>query len=220
MTIVQAMGTQKMAKENAIIKDLKAVESLGCVSVICSDKTGTLTQNKMTVKQIYINGQTLAPNELDIKQQLHRYLMYDAILNNDSKIMEGKVIGDPTESALLEMVRKVNINDDFFREAMERREELPFDSDRKLMSTKYLLHGIPTVLTKGALDVLLDRTVRIWDENGVRELSKDVRDGIRGDEPAVFGERSACACVCISGITGDAYIGGGERVYLLGTCGD
>ncbi len=175
VTIVQAMGTQKMAKENAIIKDLKAVESLGCVSVICSDKTGTLTQNKMTVKQIYINGQTLAPNELDIKQQLHRYLMYDAILNNDSKIMEGKVIGDPTESALLEMVRKVNINDDFFREVMERREELPFDSDRKLMSTKYLLHGIPTVLTKGALDVLLDRTVRIWDENGVRELSKEDR---------------------------------------------
>ena len=115
VTIVQAMGTQKMAKENAIIKDLKAVESLGCVSVICSDKTGTLTQNKMTVKQIYINGQKLAPNELDIKQQLHRYLMYDAILNNDSKIMEGKVIGDPTESALLEMVRKVNINDDFLR---------------------------------------------------------------------------------------------------------
>ncbi len=178
VTIVQAMGTQKMAKENAIIKDLKAVESLGCVSVICSDKTGTLTQNKMTVKQIYINGQTLAPNELDIKQQLHRYLMYDAILNNDSKIMEGKVIGDPTESALLEMVRKVNINDDFFREAMERREELPFDSDRKLMSTKYLLHGIPTVLTKGALDVLLDRTVRIWDENGVRELSKEDRTRI------------------------------------------
>lgn len=171
VTIVQAMGTQKMAKENAIIKDLKAVESLGCVSVICSDKTGTLTQNKMTVKQIYIDGQTIAPEELDIKEQLHRYLMYDAILNNDSKIAGDKVIGDPTESALLEMVRKVNIDDDFFREAMERKEELPFDSDRKLMSTKYLLHGVPTVLTKGALDVLLDRTVRIWDKNGVREMT-------------------------------------------------
>lgn len=175
VTIVQAMGTQKMAKENAIIKDLKAVESLGCVSVICSDKTGTLTQNKMTVKQIYIDGQTIAPEELDIKEQLHRYLMYDAILNNDSKIAGDKVIGDPTESALLEMVRKVNIDDDFFREAMERKEELPFDSDRKLMSTKYLLHGVPTVLTKGALDVLLDRTVRIRDKNGVREMTESDR---------------------------------------------
>lgn len=175
VTIVQAMGTQKMAKENAIIKDLKAVESLGCVSVICSDKTGTLTQNKMTVKQIYIDGQTIAPEELDIKKQLHRYLMYDAILNNDSKIAGDKVIGDPTESALLEMVRKVNIDDDFFREAMERKEELPFDSDRKLMSTKYLLHGVPTVLTKGALDVLLDRTVCIWEKNGVREMTESDR---------------------------------------------
>lgn len=172
VTIVQAMGTQKMAKENAIIKDLKAVESLGCVSVICSDKTGTLTQNKMTVKQIYLERKTIAPEQLDIKEQLHRYLMYDAILNNDSRIADGKVIGDPTESALLEMVRKVEVNDDFFREAMVRREELPFDSDRKLMSTKYLLHGVPTVLTKGALDVLLARTVKIWDETGVRALTE------------------------------------------------
>lgn len=172
VTIVQAMGTQKMARENAIIKDLKAVESLGCVSVICSDKTGTLTQNKMTVKQIYLNRKTITPEQLDIKEQLHRYLMYDAILNNDSRIADGKVIGDPTESALLEMVRKVEVNDDFFREAMVRREELPFDSDRKLMSTKYLLHGVPTVLTKGALDVLLARTVKIWDETGVRALTE------------------------------------------------
>lgn len=172
VTIVQAMGTQKMARENAIIKDLKAVESLGCVSVICSDKTGTLTQNKMTVKQIYLERKTIAPEQLDIKEQLHRYLMYDAILNNDSRIADGKVIGDPTESALLEMVRKVDVNDDFFRETMVRREELPFDSDRKLMSTKYLLHSVPTVLTKGALDVLLERTVKIWDETGVRELTE------------------------------------------------
>ncbi len=172
VTIVQAMGTQKMARENAIIKDLKAVESLGCVSVICSDKTGTLTQNKMTVKQIYIGQETIAPEGLDITQQLHRYLMYNAILNNDSKIAGEKVIGDPTESALLEMVRKVNVDDDFFREVMRRKEELPFDSERKLMSTSYLLHGEPTILTKGALDVLLDRMVRIWDENGVREMTQ------------------------------------------------
>ncbi len=178
VTIVQAMGTQKMARENAIIKDLKAVESLGCVSVICSDKTGTLTQNKMTVKQIYIDRKTVRPEELDISQQLHRYLMYNAILNNDSKIVEEKVIGDPTESALLEMVRKADINDDFFREAMVRKAELPFDSDRKLMSTNYLLHGESTILTKGALDVLLERCVCIREGAGVRELTQADREEI------------------------------------------
>lgn len=177
VTIVQAMGTQKMARENAIIKDLKAVESLGCVSVICSDKTGTLTQNKMTVQNIFINHETIVPEELDTTQQLHRYLMYNAILNNDSNIVDGKIIGDPTESALLEMVRKVQVEDDLYRDMMKRLEEIPFDSDRKLMSTKYLLHGVPTVLTKGALDVLLKRAVKIWDVSGVRDITpQDVEE--------------------------------------------
>lgn len=101
ITIVQAMGTQKMAKENAIIKNLATVESLGSVSVICSDKTGTLTQNKMTVEDIYIGGEVLKPDQLDLGNQLHRYLLYDAVLNNDSSLKDGKSIGDPTESALL-----------------------------------------------------------------------------------------------------------------------
>lgn len=172
VTIVQAMGTRKMARENAIIKDLKAVESLGCVSVICSDKTGTLTQNKMTVQKLYVGEELIDPEQLDIKNQLHRYLMYDGILNNDSSIEDGKTIGDPTESALLEMVRRIQVDDDFFRDVMTRMEELPFDSERKLMSTKYRLHGVPTVLTKGALDVLLERTVKIWDGTvGVREIT-------------------------------------------------
>ncbi len=106
VTIVQAMGTQRMARENAIIKELKAVESLGCVSVICSDKTGTLTQNKMTVQEIYVDGKVCKPDELDLRNQLHRYLLYDAVLTNDSTIVEGKGIGDPTEYALLEMAGK------------------------------------------------------------------------------------------------------------------
>ena len=106
VTIVQAFGTQKMARENAIIKDLKAVESLGCVSVICSDKTGTLTQNKMTVQQIYLDGRLYTPQQLDITDQTHRYLLYDAVLANDSSIVDGKGIGDPTEYALLEMFRE------------------------------------------------------------------------------------------------------------------
>lgn len=172
VTIVQAMGTQKMANENAIIKDLNAVESLGCVSVICSDKTGTLTQNKMTVQDIYIDGKTVKPNELDIKNQLHRYLLYDSILTNDSSVRDGKGIGDPTEYCLLEMAHSINLDEELFRDMMPRISEIPFDSDRKLMSAMYRIHGVPTILTKGALDVLLSRTSRIRTSEGVRNITE------------------------------------------------
>lgn len=190
VTIVQAFGTQKMAKENAIIKDLKAVESLGCVSVICSDKTGTLTQNKMTVQQIYMNHKVYEPREFNISDQTQRYLLYDAVLNNDSSIVDGKGIGDPTEYALLEMLRniyvdagtffdKTEIHEDVLRRNMERLEEVPFDSDRKLMSSKYLLHGVPTILTKGAVDVLLDRCTHVRSCNVVHPMTEQEKDKIR-----------------------------------------
>ena len=188
VTIVQAMGTQKMAREHAIIKDLKAVESLGCVSVICSDKTGTLTQNKMTVQQVYLDHTVIAPEALQINDQLHRYLMYDAILNNDARVDDGKVIGDPTESALLEMVRKCGVDDDFFRGAMERRQELPFDSERKLMSTVYALHGVPTLLTKGAPDVLLERAVYLREKQGIRRMTEKDRAEILEQNQRFSGE--------------------------------
>ncbi len=178
VTIVQAMGTQKMAREHAIIKELKAVESLGCVSVICSDKTGTLTQNKMTVQNIYVNNETISIDRLDLRNQLHRYLLYDAILTNDSSIVDGKGIGDPTEFALVEMGRKATVDENLLRELMPRLEEIPFDSDRKLMSTKYELHDVPTVLTKGALDVLLDRTANIRLEDGIRKITQADKDAI------------------------------------------
>ena len=171
VTIVQAMGTQKMARENAIIKELKAVESLGCVSVICSDKTGTLTQNKMTVQQIYAGGHIIRPWELDLHNELHRYLLYNAMLTNDSSFVGGKGIGDPTEYCLLEMVRSIDLDHELVRETMHRMAEIPFDSDRKLMSTKYRLHGEPFILTKGALDVLLDRVKRIHTYTGIREIT-------------------------------------------------
>jgi len=182
VTIVQAFGTQKMAKENAIIKQLKAVESLGCVSVICSDKTGTLTQNKMTVQQIYVDGKLMVPQEMDVTEQTQRYLLYNAILNNDSTIADGKGIGDPTEYALLEMFRAVRteqgsvveeagFHEDMIRKALDRLEEVPFDSDRKLMSTKYRLHGVETILTKGALDVLLERCKWIRYSEGIRPMT-------------------------------------------------
>ena len=178
VTIVQAMGTQKMAKEHAIIKQLKAVESLGCVSVICSDKTGTLTQNKMTVQDIYIDGQVMKPQELDFKNELNRYLLYNAILTNDSNIVDGKGIGDPTEYSLLEMVSDIDISHEEIRNSMDRMEEIPFDSDRKLMTTKYMLHGVPTLLTKGALDVLLKRTDKIHLSDGIFPMTEAYRKDI------------------------------------------
>lgn len=190
VTIVQAMGTQKMAKENAIIKELRAVESLGCVSVICSDKTGTLTQNKMTVEHIYIDGKILSPQELDISSPLQRNLLYDAVLTNDSSIVDGKGIGDPTEYALLEMFRKMPVgenellrdcgmNEDYIRQSVTRLDEVPFDSDRKLMSTKYCLHGTDTVLTKGAVDVLLERCSSIRYEEEIRPMTPQEKEKIR-----------------------------------------
>ena len=190
VTIVQAFGTQKMAKENAIIKKLKAVESLGSVSVICSDKTGTLTQNKMTVQQVYVDGKVINGTDLDITDQTQRYLLYDAVLTNDSSIVDGKGIGDPTEYALLEMFRnihvlpesyfgKMGIHEDTLRNVMCRIEEVPFDSDRKLMSTKYQIHGVPTILTKGAVDVLIDRCVAVRYSDGIHPMTDEEKEKIR-----------------------------------------
>ena len=172
VTIVQAMGTRKMAKENAVIKDLKAVESLGCVSVICSDKTGTLTQNKMTVQKIYINGESIREEQLDLADAAHRQLLYGMILNNDSSIVDGKGIGDPTEYALIESSRHIGLDETIIRDVLSREEEVPFDSDRKMMSTKYKLHGVAHVLTKGALDSILDRCVSITVKDGVRPITE------------------------------------------------
>ena len=187
VTIVQAMGTRKMAEDNAIIKELKAVESLGCVSVICSDKTGTLTQNRMTVKDVYIAGQCIKPEEINEGTRAHRYLLYNAILNNDSGICSGEDVGDPTETCLLHMARKTDIScgnpgenpEEDIRKMIPRLEELPFDSDRKLMSSKYVIEGTPTVFTKGAVDVLLGRVENIMDGQEVRPMTDDDREAIK-----------------------------------------
>ena len=183
VTIVQAIGTKRMATENAIVKELKAVESLGCVSVICSDKTGTLTQNKMTAKGVYIDGRAIAPEEIDINKSIHRYFLYTAILNNDSSIGGDKEIGDPTETCLLTMARnaglnKAGISEEDIRNMMPRLEEIPFDSDRKLMSTKYMVHGVPTIFTKGAVDVLGSRLTGILTSDGIRNITSADLDNI------------------------------------------
>lgn len=169
VTIVQAMGTQRMAKEHAIIKDLKAVESLGCVSVICSDKTGTLTQNRMTVQQVYVDGQELPPARLIPYHPVHRLMLYNAVLDNDAPAgsLGSEMLGDPTEIALLDMAERAGVNVGELRHNVPRLGEVPFDSGRKLMSTLHSVNGEYLLFTKGAMDVLLERSDSVMTASGV-----------------------------------------------------
>ncbi len=189
VTIVLAVGTQKMAKQNAIMKDLKAVESLGAVSVICSDKTGTLTQNKMKVKKLYADGKLVEPTDLNLASDTQRLLLKIGLLVSDATTDEenGTAIGDPTEIALVEIGDSLFIEETEYRKQHPRISELAFDSDRKLMSTLHDIEGIPTILTKGAIDVLLDRSVGMLTEDG----SVPMTDALRSEIMAVNDELSS-----------------------------
>lgn len=178
VTIVLALGTQKMAKENAIIKKLKAVEGLGSVSIICSDKTGTLTQNKMTVKKVYVDGKLIDGESLSLDNDVQAYLLKNAILCNDSTSQEGKEIGDPTEVALVNLGHKLSIDELSLRGDISRLAEIPFDSDRKLMSTLHNIDNKNIMFTKGALDVMLDRVKYIMTSEGIKEISYEDRQNI------------------------------------------
>lgn len=178
VTIVLALGTQKMAKENAIIKKLKAVEGLGSVSIICSDKTGTLTQNKMTVKQVFVDNKLIDGDKLDLKNTVENYLLISSILCNDSTSKEGKEIGDPTEVALVNLGHKYKIEELSLREKYLRLKEIPFDSDRKLMSTLHDIDGKNLMFTKGALDVMLERVNMIHTGEGVRAITAKDKEKI------------------------------------------
>ena len=157
VTIVLSFGTKKMSGENAIIRKLQAVEGLGSVSVICSDKTGTLTQNKMTVKKIFTDGKIIGCDDADFSDNNQKRLLLSSILCNDAVCKDGKEIGDPTETALVNFGAKYSFNFERIREKYARLSEIPFDSDRKLMSTVHEVNGKLTMLTKGATDVLLNR---------------------------------------------------------------
>ena len=164
VTIVLSMSTQKMVKENAIIKNLNSVESLGCVSVICSDKTGTLTQNKMTPQTIYFYNHLMKISELDNRHHDHSVLLKSCLLCNNAVINGEQRIGDPTELALIDLVHEYTKNDIEFKHTAVRTSELPFDSDRKLMSISSLNH----IYTKGAPDVIIKRCSTIL-INGIKE---------------------------------------------------
>ena len=178
VTIVLALGTEKMAKENAIIKDLKAVEGLGAVSVICSDKTGTLTQNKMTVQKVYVDNKLIEGRELKKDNLAHRFLINNALLCNDSVTIEGKEIGDPTEVALVNLGEELHLDELVIREKYQRISEIPFDSDRKLMSTVNIVNNKQVLFTKGALDVLINKVNYVADSHGIRKLNDEERKEI------------------------------------------
>ncbi len=188
VTIVQAMGTQKMAKEQAIIKDLKAVESLGCVSVICTDKTGTLTQNCMSVEQAVIGGEIIPAAELNPADERQRFFLEACALVNNAEMAEKaemteaagrknpaersevkaltaktpvQGVGDATELALLELAQSRGLSPRQIRRRYPRIGEIPFDSERKRMSTVHRIGGRPVLLCKGAADVLLKRCTGI-----------------------------------------------------------
>ena len=179
VTIVQAMGTQKMAKEQAIIKDLKAVESLGCVSVICTDKTGTLTQNRMSVGQVVIDGKMIPAAELDPADERQRFFLEACALANNAELTEeaepagssapeiqkpgtpAQGVGDATELALLELALFHGLPPQAVRRRYPRIREVPFDSERKMMSTIHRFGGKQVLICKGAADVLLKRCTGI-----------------------------------------------------------
>lgn len=177
VTIVLSVGTQKLAKEHAIIRKLQAVEGLGSVSIICSDKTGTLTQNKMTVQKMYFDGTVIDKDDNINERQAQ--LIIDGALCNDSVRKDGQEIGDPTEIALIDFSNKHNLPSERVREQYPRLGEIPFDSDRKLMSTVHKIGNNYKMLTKGAVDVLLERIVEVKTMDGKRAFDEADAEQLR-----------------------------------------
>lgn len=181
VTIVLAMGTQKMARQNAIIKELKAVESLGSVQVICSDKTGTLTQNRMTVQNIWADGVLTRGTDLELANDAQRTLLKIALLASDATMDHetGASVGDPTEVALVQLGSRFGVEERAYRTQHPRLAELAFDSDRKLMSTLHNTDDGPTLYTKGAMDVLLERSTQLLTANGPVPMTPELRAQIQ-----------------------------------------
>ena len=181
VTIVLSFGTQRMATENAVIRHLQAVEGLGSVSVICSDKTGTLTQNRMTVKELYVNGSVISAENADFRETSQERLLRAALLCSDATVSGEQEIGDPTETALVRLGQNSGLDAERIRRQWPRLSEIPFDSDRKMMSTVHELADGLTMFTKGAVDVLLERSMVTAEERKQIEQANErfANDGLR-----------------------------------------
>ncbi len=194
VTIVLAMGTQKLANENAIIRKLQAVEGLGSVSIICSDKTGTLTQNKMTIRKIFFDNKLIDENDTLTERQ--KQLVIDGLLCNDATVKDGEEIGDPTEVALVNFAEKHKIGSLEYRGKFERLGELPFDSDRKLMSTIHKIGPNYKMLTKGAVDVLIPRILEMKTADGKRAFTPEDADLLRSQNLALSDQGLRVLALC------------------------
>lgn len=179
VTIVLAMGVQRMVKVNSIVRRLPAVETLGAVSVVCSDKTGTLTQNKMTVTRVYLDGEEKTPDQL--RPETDQLFLDGFILCNDASIQGENRIGDPTELALLDMGAPLGLTREGLESAAPRINEQAFDSGRKMMTTVHRNpDGKVVAYTKGAVDQLLRRCIGIAEKGTVRPITEEDKERILG----------------------------------------
>ncbi len=165
VTIVLSFGMQKMVLENAIVRKLQAVEGLGSVSIICSDKTGTLTKNQMQVQYYYVDESIVDVKDIEKTNPIQEQFIIHSILCNDANFVNRKEIGDPTEIALIKIAQELGYDPNLYRKKYPRQMELPFDSNRKMMSTVHRIHDDLVMITKGAVDVLLQKTSMI-EKNG------------------------------------------------------
>lgn len=178
VAIVLAIGVQKMVKHNAIVRKLPAVETLGSVNVVCSDKTGTLTQNKMTVTKFYANGSVKNSAEVNIEDPVERLLLENMTLCNDATSNKESKTGDPTEIALLDLALNYGITKEGLNKDHTRNNELPFDSDRKLMSTINQYGDKHFIMTKGAIDNIIQISNSIYINGEIKPLTEDMKKNI------------------------------------------